>query len=74
MFNLDNITNENNIDHDKKWPYILDHPYGMLLVGGSGSERKKIHWLISSNTKTVSILLARLICVLKAQVSQKISF
>ena len=36
MFNLDNIRNENNEDHNKKWPYILDHPYRMLIIGGSG--------------------------------------
>ena len=37
MFNLDNITNENTKDHNKKWQYIPDHPYRMLIIGGSGS-------------------------------------
>ena len=37
MFNLDDITNENNEDHKKKWPCIPDHPYRMLTIGGSGS-------------------------------------
>ena len=37
MFNLDNITNENTKDHNKKWHYIPDHPYRMLIIGGSGS-------------------------------------
>ena len=37
MFILDDITNENNRDHNKKWPYILDHPYKMLIIGDSGS-------------------------------------
>ena len=37
MFNLDPITNENNKDHNKKWPYIPDYPYKMLLIGPSGS-------------------------------------
>ena len=37
MFNLDDISNENNEDHNLKWPYIPDHPYGMLIIGGSGS-------------------------------------
>ena len=37
MFNLDDITNENNKDHNKKWPYIPDHPHRMLIVGSSGS-------------------------------------
>ena len=31
MFNLDVITNENNNDHNKKWPYR------MLIIGPSGS-------------------------------------
>ena len=37
MFNLDNTTNENNEDHNKKWPYIPDHPYRMLIIVGSAS-------------------------------------
>ena len=37
MFNLDYITTENNENHNKKWPYIPDHSYGMLLIGSSGS-------------------------------------
>ena len=39
MFNLDDITNKNNRDHNKKWPYISDYPYRMLIIGGSGSRR-----------------------------------
>ena len=41
MFNLGNITNENNKDHNKKWSYIPDHPYGMLIIVGFGSEKNK---------------------------------
>ena len=37
MFNTDDITNENNKDHNKKWPYIPNHPYRMLIIGGAGS-------------------------------------
>ena len=37
MFNLDDITNENNKNHNKKWPYIPDLLYRMLIIGGSGS-------------------------------------
>ena len=37
MINLDNIINENNEEHNEKWPYILDHPYSILIIGGSGS-------------------------------------
>ena len=37
MINLDNIINENNEEHNEKWPYIPDHPYRILIIGGSGS-------------------------------------
>ena len=37
MLNLDDITNENNKEHNKNWPYIPDHPYRILIIGGSGS-------------------------------------
>ena len=37
MINLDRITNENNKKHNEKWPYIPDHPYRILIIGGSGS-------------------------------------
>ena len=37
MINLDSITNENNKKHNEKWPYIPDHPYRVLIIGGSGS-------------------------------------
>ena len=37
MFNLDDIANENNEEHNKKWPYIPDHSYRSLIIGGSGS-------------------------------------
>ena len=37
MINLDDITNENNKEHNEKWPYIPDHPYRILIIGGSGS-------------------------------------
>ena len=37
MINFDDYTNENLIEHNSKWPYIPDHPYRILIVGGSGS-------------------------------------
>ena len=37
MINLDSITNESNKQHNKKWPYIPDHPYSIIIIGGSGS-------------------------------------
>ena len=37
MINLDDITNENNKKHNKKWPCIPDHMYRILIIGASGS-------------------------------------
>ena len=27
--------------HNSKWPYIPDHPYRILLIGGFGSGKNK---------------------------------
>ena len=37
MINLDSITNENNKEHNEKCRYTLDHPYRIIIIGGSGS-------------------------------------
>ena len=39
-------TNENKTQHNMKWPYIPDHPYRILIIGGSGSG--KIYALLNS--------------------------
>ena len=41
MINLDSIKYENNKEHNEKWPYIPDHPYRILIIGGSGSGKTK---------------------------------
>ena len=45
MINLDNIMGERNKEYNKKWPSIPNHPYRILIIGGSGSV-KQIHCLI----------------------------
>ena len=37
MINFDDYANENRTEHNKNWPYIPDHPYRILIIGGSGS-------------------------------------
>ena len=37
MIYFDNYANENKTEHKLKWPYIPDHPYRILIVGGSAS-------------------------------------
>ena len=37
MINSDDYTNENKTEYNSKWPYIPNHPYRILIVGGSAS-------------------------------------
>ena len=37
MINFDDYANENKTEHNLKWPYIPDHLYRILIIGGSGS-------------------------------------
>ena len=37
MINSDYCANENKTKHNLNWPYIPDHPYRILIIGGSGS-------------------------------------
>ena len=37
MINFDDYVNENKTEHNLKWPYVPDHPYRILIIGGSGS-------------------------------------
>ena len=36
MKNFDDVTNENKTKHNSNWPCIPDHPYKILIIGGSG--------------------------------------
>ena len=37
--NIDNYVHENKAEHNEKWPYIPDHPYTVIINGGSGSRK-----------------------------------
>ena len=37
MINFDDVTKANIKEHNPNWPQILDHPYIVLIIGGSGS-------------------------------------
>ena len=39
MINFDDYTNENKAKHNSNWPYIPDHLYGILIIGGYGIGR-----------------------------------
>ena len=40
MINFDDHLNENKTGHNKNWSYIPDHPYRILIIGGSASGKK----------------------------------
>ena len=37
MINPESIANENNKEHNEKQPFVPDHAYRILIIGGSGS-------------------------------------
>ena len=39
MINIDNYVNGNKIEHNRKRPYIPDHPYRIIIIGGSRSRK-----------------------------------
>ena len=49
MINFDDYTNENLIEHNSKWPYIPDHPYRILIIGGSGSGKRNALFNLINN-------------------------
>ena len=61
MFNLDDITDKNNKEQNEKWPCIPDHPYRILIIGGSGSGKTNpLLNLIKNKT-----ILTKFICMQK---------
>ena len=42
MINFDNYSNEIETKHNKNWPCIPDHPYRILIIGGSGSGKTNL--------------------------------
>ena len=59
MINIDNYVNENKTEHNGKLPYIPDHPYRIIIVGGSGSG--KTNELISLIMN--KMILTKFICM-----------
>ena len=39
MINFDYVTKENIKEHNPNWSQLPDHPYRILVIGGSGSEK-----------------------------------
>ena len=68
MIDFDEYTNENKTEHNSKWPYIPDHPYGILIVGSSGSGKTKVLFNLINNQPDIENIY---IC--KRSIQSKIS-
>ena len=51
MINFDNNVNKNVTKHNKNWPYTFDHPYRILIIGGSESGKTKLIKLNRKRTR-----------------------
>ena len=49
MINFDDYVNENRTEYDKNWSYIPDHPYRILIIGGSGSGKTNLLLNLTEN-------------------------
>ena len=39
---MKNFNQSVEINHNLNWPYIPDHPYRILIIGGSASEKTNV--------------------------------
>ena len=57
MINFDDYANENQRQHNLKWPYIPDHAYRILIIGGSGSGKTNALLYLINNQLNIDILM-----------------
>ena len=56
MINFHNYVNENKTKHNKNCPYIPDHPYRILIIGGSGSGKTNLLLNLIENQREIDKL------------------
>ena len=64
MIHFDDYVNENKTGHNKNWPYIPDHPYRILIIGGSGSGKTNV---------LLILIVIKYICTQKFRMKQNIN-
>ena len=70
MINCDDYVNENKTKHNSKFPYIPDHPYRILIIGGSGSGKTNALLNLINNQPNID----KIICMLKIHMKLNINF
>ena len=61
MINFGDYVNENKTEYNENWPYIPDHPYRMLIIGGSGFGKTNL----LLDLKKINQTLIKYICMQK---------
>ena len=69
MINFDDYSNGNKTQYNLKWPHIQDHPYRILIIGGSGSGKTNALLNLINNRPE----LIKYICTLKIHMKQNIN-
>ena len=54
MIKFDDIVSENKTKDNKNWPYIPDHPYRILIIGGSGSGKTNVLLNLIENQQDIN--------------------
>ena len=60
MINFDDYTNGNIVEHNSKWPYIPDHPYRILIIGGSVSGKTNALLNLINNQPDIDIYMQKI--------------
>ena len=69
MINFDNVT-KNMKAHNPNWPQIPDHPYRILIIGGSRSGKTNSFFNLTNHIQ----ILIKFIYTLKIHMNKKINF
>ena len=67
------VTKENINKNNPNWPQILDHPYTILIIGGSGSRKKNLSLNLMENKMMVIIVLSVKLIYIKVPNKAKLS-
>ena len=53
MINFDDVTKENIKEHNPNWPQIIDHPYRILIMGGSGFGKRNLLFNLTNQQQDI---------------------
>ena len=70
MTNFHCYVNKNRTKHNKNWPYIPNHPYRILIIGGPGSGKTNALLNLIENQPDIDKIY---ICMLKIRMKQNIN-